>query len=149
MFGHLIHTVSKKSLNDPGRSRTRNLQIPLSLSHYGTFVPLTGVSFTFVRGRRPRTRSGVLESDALPLCYRAILYGTNRDLFAIKLSSFDRAVLLRAASGRHTSADGRGRARRASGGDASRGDETRRDETSGSTDARANVSRMRRRDVCL
>ena len=87
-------------MNDPGRSRTRNLQMSHSLSHYGTFVPLTGVSLTFIRGRRPRTRAGVLESDALPLCYRAILYGTNRDLCACKLSSFDRATLLRAARGR-------------------------------------------------
>ena len=61
----------------PGRSRTRNLQIPLSSSLYGSFVPLL-----CVRGRH----QCMLESDALPLCYRAVLYDVYRYVIFIQLS---------------------------------------------------------------
>ena len=68
----------------PGRSRTRNLQIPLSFRYLYLRHSMVVLShFCVFEGD---TNAHMLESDALPLCYRAVLYGVYRYVSFIRLS---------------------------------------------------------------
>ena len=60
----------------PGRSRTRNLQIPLSFRYL--YLRHSMVVLSHLCVFEGDTNAHMLESDALPLCYRAVVYGVYR-----------------------------------------------------------------------